>query len=411
VLLTAAALLTPRLASAQGFDYAPADPVLPLPLYSTQPGLGGLFLYSDFVFFHQTNPLKQQEIGMRGFVDDDGSVTGKPPGTFVGSGQNVLDVNQVRGPSTYEPGFRTGVGWNFEDGSAFTVDFLYVALARYSAAATSAPQNFQNGANGENTFLTAFVYNFPNDYSGPPNKTGFVLIPPTQSTSGTSSTMLTPTLGPEIGNPFALYGIWNGASIMTLEFVQRAEGVDATYRVPIYETESYRMSGIVGPRYFWIWERFRWRTTSLSFDGTAGPTDVALFENITSNEMYGAFIGCENEWYVGHGFALYVNLDAAMLLDHVKEKDDYQLGSKDAGPENKRAVLDYTVAPEIEAKAGIAWYLAEGIQLRLDYNGMVFFNTIASPRPVSFNYGGLDPGWEHVTRLFDGITAGLSLTF
>jgi hypothetical protein len=241
--------------------------------------------------------------------------------------------------------------------------------------------------------LTAFVYNFPNDYSGPPIKTG------------------TNAFGLPIGNPFALYGIWNGASIMTEEFVQRAEGVDATYRVPVYETETYRFSGIVGPRYFWIWERFRWRTTSLEFDGTSNPTDVALFENITSNELYGAFIGCENEWYVGHGFALYLNFDAAALLDHVKEKDDYQLGTKDAGPENKRAVLDYTFVPELEAKAGIAWYLAEGIQLRLDYNGMVFFNTIASPRPVSFNYGGLDPGWEHVTRLFDGITAGISLTF
>jgi major outer membrane protein len=394
-LLTAAALLTPRLASAQGFDYAPADPVLPLPLYSTQPGLGGLYLYGDFVFFHQTNPLRQQEIGMRGFVDSDGSVTARPPGTFIGSAQNVLDVNQVRGPSTYEPGFRVGGGWKFEDGSAFSVDFIYIALARYSAAATSAPQNFQTGANGENTFLTAFVFNFPNQYSGPANKTGF--NPPNSTT--------------QIGNNFALYGIWNGASIMTLEFVQRAEGIDATYRVPVYETESYRLSGIVGPRYFWIWERFRWRTTSLSFDGTSVPSDVALFSNITSNEMYGAFIGCENEWYIGHGFATYVNFDAAVLLDHVKEQDSYELGSKDAGPKNKRAILDYTVAPEIEAKAGIAWYLAEGIQFRLDYNAMVFFNTIASPRPVSFNYGGLDPGWEHVTRLLDGITAGLALTF
>jgi hypothetical protein len=393
--LLSAALLTPRLAFAQGIDYAPADPVLPLPLYSTQPGLGGIYLFGDYVYFHQTNPLREQQVAFRGFIDTDGSVTAstgnpKPPGTFIGDKSNALDVNQVRGPSTYEPGFNVGIGWKFADGSTFAVNFLYVALARYSAAATAVPKNFNVGPNGENTFLTAFVFNFPNDYAGPAIKTG----------GG-------------IGDNFALYGIWNGASIMTLEFIQRAEGIDATYRESWYETETYRLSGICGPRYFWIWDRFRWRTTSLSADILAptGPSDVALFSNITSNEMYGAFIGCENEWYCGHGFAVYLNFDAAALIDHVKETDSYELGTKDAGPKAKRAILDYTFVPEIEAKAGIAWYLAEGIQLRLDYNALVFFNTIASPRPISFNYGGLDPGWEHVTRLLDGFTAGISLTF
>jgi hypothetical protein len=403
VLLTAAALLTPRLASAQGIDYAPADPVLPLPLYNTQPGLGGFFLYGDYVYFHQTNPLKQQQVAFQGFVDSDGSVTGSTPGTFIGSKLNVLDVNQVRGPSTYEPGFKVGGGWKFADGSALTVDYMYIALARYNAAATGAPRDFQVGNNGENGFLTSFVFNFPSQYAGPANKLGFF-------TSNLPAVGQTIT-GPALGNNFALYGIWNGASTMTLEFTQQAQGIDVTYRAPVYETESYRLSGTVGPRYFWIWERFRWRTTSLSFDGSSGPTDVALFSNITSNQMYGAFIGCENEWYVGHGFAVYLNLDAATLIDHVKEEDSYELGGKGLSPKNKRAILDYTFVPEIEGKLGIAWYLAEGIQFRLDYNGMLFFNTIASPRPISFNYGGLDPGWEHVTRLLDGFTVGLSLTF
>jgi hypothetical protein len=383
------------------YDYSPADPALPLPLYSTQPGLGGLYVSGDFVFFHQSNPLRQQQVAFRGFDDTDGSVTGKAPGTFVGIGGDALDVNSVRGPSTYEPGFTASIGWKFQDGSTFSANFLYVALARYNSAATAAPADFQVGPTLANTFLTSFVYNFPNDYAGPPFKTG----------AGVGQTGINGAPTINSGNAFALYGIWNGASIMTLEFVQRAEGVDLTYRTPVYETETYRLSGTVGPRYFWIWERFRWRTTDLNPDGTSAPSDVALYENITSNEMYGAFIGCENEWYIGHGFAVYFNADAALLLDHVKEKADYQLGTKDAGPEGKRAILDYTVAPELTGKLGIAWYVAEGIQLRLDYNGMVFFNTIASPRPIDFNYGALNPGWEHVTRTLDGITAGISFVF
>jgi hypothetical protein len=386
--LLAAALLTPAPASAQGFDYAPADPVLPLPLYNTHPGLGGPYVYGDFVFFHQTNPLKDQIVAYRGFIDVDGSVTGGPAGTFAGSGTVALNTHQVTGPETYEPGFRAGAGWKFADQSTLSVDFIYINLARYNAAATSAAPGLKVGQTAADSFLTSFVFNFPNAYAGPSNKVS-------------------------VGNAFALYGIWDGASIMTLEFVQRSEGIDVTYRVPVVETETYRLSGIVGPRYFWIWERFRWRTTSLAVDGTTpdGPRDVALYENIVSNEMYGAFIGCENEWYLGHGFACYLNMDAALLLDHVKEKADYQFGDKYEIPQNKRAILDYTAVPELEGKVGIAWYAAEGIQLRLDYNAMVFFNTIAGRNPISFNYGGLDPGWDHFTRLFDGFTAGISFVF
>jgi hypothetical protein len=403
VLLTAAALLAPRLACAQGLnDYSPADPVLPLPLATTQPGLGGLYLWMDYVFMHQTNELKDQAVGFRGFQDSDGSITGFP-GHFVGSHAVALDISQIRGPATYEPGFQTGIGWRFGDGSTLSASFFYLAIARYTAAATSAVPGGFSGPGGADSFLFSPVFNFPPDFAGPPNKTGNAIVVQTDGTLRNT--------GLQIGNNFALYGIWNGASIMTLELVQRAEGVDITYRVPVYETETYRLSGVVGPRYFWIWERFRWRTTSLSFDGTSVPSDVAIFENITSNEMYGAFIGCENEWYLGHGFAWYLNVDGAMLIDHVKEKADFQLASKDAGPQNKRAVLDYTFVPEINAKLGIAWYLAEGIQFRLDYNGMVFFNTLASPRPVSFNYSGLDPGWDHVTRLLDGFQVGLALSF
>lgn len=404
VLLTAGALLTSKSAFSQGMgDYAPPDCQLPLPLATTQPGFGGLYLDGEFLYFHQTNPLREQQIAFQGFIDSDGSVTGRAPGSFIGSGANVLDVNQVRGPETYEPGFKAAIGWKFEDGSTLSVSYLYIAQAQYTASATGpAPQDFQVGANLQNTFLTSFVYNFPNDFSGPQFKTG--------PGFGAISTLPVAFPPGNFGNPYALYGIWNGASIMTLQYVQSAEGVDITYRRPVYETETYRLSGTVGPRYFWIYDRFRWRTTDLSFDGSTSPTDVALYENITSNEMYGAFVGCENEWYLGHGFATYLNFDAAALVDHVKEKADYQLGVRD-GTQNKRAILDYTFVPELTGTLGIAWYLAEGIQFRLDYNAMVFFNTIASPRPVSFNYGGLDPGWEHVTSLFDGFSVSLSINF
>lgn len=402
-LLTAVALLTPGPATAQGLSYAPpGDHVLPFPLYSTRPEDGGLFLAGSYVMYHQTNPLRQQTIAYAGLIDVDGSVTsGRDPrrfrdqfsgnggpGTFVGSQRNILDVNQVRGPSTYEPGFQFAIGYKFENGSTLTVDYMYLFSAQYNAAATSAARDLRVGPDLADSFVTAFVYNFPNNFAGPARKTG-----------------------PGIGNDFALYGIWNGASIMTLQYRQFAQQIQAIYRQPVYETEEYRLSGIVGPRFFWIYDRFKWTTTSLNDAGASDASDVAVYTNQVSNRMYGAFIGCQNEWYIGHGFACNLDLDAAGLLDVVKEQAKYQLGFRNPQVANKRAIRDYTVVPELEAKVGLNYYIAEGIQLHIDYNFMTFFNTVSSPRPVSFNYGGLDPGYERTTRFFDGFTAGLALIF
>ena len=46
------------------------------------------------------------------------------------------------------------------------------------------------------------------------------------------------------------------------------------------------------------------------------------------------------------------------------------------------------------------------------YRFFAFFNTIAAPNPVSFNYGGIDPPWEKgVFRLIQGFNAGIGITF
>ena len=58
------------------------------------------------------------------------------------------------------------------------------------------------------------------------------------------------------------------------------------------------------------------------------------------------------------------------------------------------------------------WYPTEGIQLRVGYDAMAFFNTVAGKTPVDFNFGGLAPTWDRgVYRLFDGINAGIALIF
>jgi Legionella pneumophila major outer membrane protein precursor len=392
-LLTIGAVLTPGLAFGQVDQGGPVeyqgyslpDPQLPLPLFNTHPDLGLFFVEGQYVMLRQTNPIRGQPIATRGFTDEDGSITGSA-GIHIGSGVIALDANQVSGPNGYTPGFDVGFGFRFADGSALSIDWLYQTTTRKIAAATLAPPGLDVGSNFSESFISAPVFNFPNNFAGPPDKIG-------------------------VGDPEAAFGIWNGASIMTLAFDQRFNQAQITYRFPVYETECFRMSGLAGPRITWIWERFQWVTTDLPASGTPNfDTDVAVYNNIVSNVMYGVHAGSSNEWYIGHGFAVQLDLEVALFADSARELASYELGNH-FGTTNKRSRREFVVVPEFQGMLGLQWYATEGIQLMVGYNLMVFLNTIASPQPVDFDYGSLTPRYERTTRLFDGIQAGIAFAF
>src|SRR5262249_11306939 len=124
-----------------------------------------------------------------------------------------------------------------------------------------------------------------------------------------------------------------------------------------------------------------------------GPQDTAIYTNIVSNRMYGPFIGVGNEYYLGHGFSISLDLKAAIMLDIVKERAKYERG--DFATEAKRSRTEYTVVPEVQAQLNLWWYPIEGVAVRVGYNAFGFFNTIAAEKPIAFNFGGLDPPWEH----------------
>src|SRR5262245_60741407 len=61
----------------RGQDYAPPDPVWPLPLgHDRMEATGGLYLAGEFLYFVQTNPLDHQLIAVRGFFDSTGQLSG-----------------------------------------------------------------------------------------------------------------------------------------------------------------------------------------------------------------------------------------------------------------------------------------------------------------------------------------------
>jgi hypothetical protein len=395
--LAALAVLAPGRSLAQeswpqgGFatGYAPPAVQLPYPLYNTHPEVGGLFLAGSYIMYNQTNPIKGQEIAVRGFVATDDTVLNAAgsAGTFVGSRNNALDAGQVSGPYTFEPGFQLEAGWKFGDGSALTATFWWIATNQYSAAATLA-QPIGNGlirSDQADTFLFSGVFNFPSDFAGAPNKVA-------------------------TGGPYSVYGIWNGASTMTESFRQWAEQFYLTYRKPFYETENYRASALVGPRWIRLSDKFTWTTTDLDGFGQSSPIYVGIYNNQVTNNNYGAWTGLQQEWYLGWGLAAMLNIDGGIFLDSVTTEVDYQRGDR-GGPENKRGRHLWRPAAEAQITPSIMWYPLEGIQLQFAYDFFAIFNTVASPQPVDFNYSSLTPPLQDITRFFNGFQATIAFIF
>jgi hypothetical protein len=396
-------------------NYSPPDPQVPLPLFHDRIERGGFFVAGDVLYFRQSVPVRNQVIATRGLVDFDGSITadltgqviepvtsgtlGAPfilrgpivPGNFLGSNAIALNAQDVlpNGNPTFVPGFSVTAGWKFENQYVLDLTWWHLQEAKYAAGATLVPPGLNPGAILTESFLFSPVYNFPNEFAGPALKLA-------------------------LGNPFAAFGIWNGASTMTISFVQRFEQLDMSLRVPTYQDDCMRCYGLIGPRFVWMWENFKWRTVSVDFGGNAGQDDVAIFSNVVSNRMYGVHIGGGFDRRLGDTWlgtlSLSVDVQGAALLDVVKERAKFERG--DFYTSSKRARSEYTMVPEVQGRICLWWYPVEGIQIKIGYDAMAFFNTVAAPNPVSFNYSTVEPTWEKGQyRLLHGFEAGIGFIF
>jgi hypothetical protein len=423
-------------------------------------------------------------------------------GLFFGSGQPALDAQQVAGPGTYTPGFSFILGWRFSEGSfieAIEFRWRHLVEAKYSAVASLLPpfngtDNPNIGGGLENTFLFSPVFNFPAEFAGPVNKiavvnpisvggsanitstpvTGAGTVLTAATLNGNAATTLAVPVSVSLGvsnngvitTPQAAFGIWNGASVMSIDFVQRYDDYELMSRIPIYQGEYCRCYGLFGPRTVALWERFHWRTVDVTTElptaqatitigsatfgqgtqivsqgsggntavtaqpfsaqlnnvsltagappqaapGNSAPDDTANYSNVVSNRLYGPVAGIGGEWYLGHGLALSTDLRAGLMIDFVREIQKYELGDRLVS--NKRARRDYTLVPELDGRVNLTWYPCEGVELRVGYELMMFFNTVAAPRPVSFNFGALDAPWEKgIFRALDGLNGGIAFIF
>jgi len=291
-LLVAAGLLTGPVGSARAEPTAwdvSGNEEFPVwaPIGTYQHDGSGWYTGCEFMIMHTQRIVGDQLIAVRGLVLTTGTpsfpggaspltpaITGFPPGTFLGSGEEALRSGDL-GRSTWQPGYRVTLGYRMENGWNFSVSYLHLFEAKYSGAAGVQGPNFSNpGGLGQNTFLFAPVYNYS------PFFVGQNPFPPI----------------PFFVNPTS--GIWNGASDMTILFTQRFDNWDLAGRFPVFETENARTYAIAGGRFSWLWERFEWRTSKptlitdgVSFQFQESPDSAARYINTLSQRMYGPMVG------------------------------------------------------------------------------------------------------------------------
>ncbi len=380
---------TGRAQDYQNYEVPPSTGYFPGPLGHPRYEDGGFFVAVEFVYWNQTNPLRNQNVAIRGFVNDDGTATlpNQTPGTFNGSGNLALSTSQIQ-RQEFQPGTNLVAGWRFENGWVLQAGWLHLMESRYAAGASIIPQAHAVGPLLDDTFLFSGVFNFTPAYAGPQNRTG-------------------------TGNPGAVFGIWNGASEETIQYVQRFDQYDMTLRVPIWQTASHRQYALIGPRIVHFFDRFTWRTTAEDVTGITVASDAATYSNTVSNTMYGLHAGGGHDWWLGNtpigGFSVSVDGEAALYYDFVKERAKYELGDRSTAATNNHNTG--TFAPGLQGKVSLWYYPVEAIQIRIGYDVLAFFNTISSPYPIDFNFGQIRPAYQSQGRLLSGFSLGIGFVF
>jgi|GEM_PF-923289 len=436
-------------------------PTLPIPTGGgPNSGSAGFYGAVEFVFLTQTRAIGDQTVAYRGLIDSSGRITGVP-GTYLGSGRPGLTTDGL-GKTNFFPGYNIELGYKFDDGTKIYGNFMQLFEANYTDGATLATQYGRSDVSLNDTFLTAGVFNFSPQFAGPQRKTAydyqapplnevFAALNPQQATgpfnilpvlnlpigpNGRPILLNTPTIVPLPGGSFLItilnqplpgtpgfnpgfnsYGIWNAASVMNLKFSQRFTASDIGISRPLFQTDYSRVYGLAGARYAWFFERFTWQTMAIdagdfvnTLPGGIAPFYVADYTNTLSQRLYGPYVGCGHEVYLGNAFAASLDLTGSALLGIVKQRAKYELG--DESTQSKRGYNAFSVVPNLNGNFNMWWYPTEGVQIRLGYQAQTFYGTKYMREPIGFNFAAPDPAIDTKWfRVIHGVNVGMSLFF
>ena len=388
-LFLAGLVVAPTSAFAQGSNLGEVPPVdftafLSHPRYED----GGIFAGVDFNYLNTNRPLGSQVVAIRGFLDLDGSITGTP-GTFNGSGNPALNTNQVAGSGLYEPGFNVFLGWRFQGGVTVEASWLHMTPAVYQASASLLPPSYQAGKLLQNTFLTAFVTNFTNDWAGNDINVN----------------------GGDVGSTF---GIWNAASFMQITYTQSFDMYQLNVRIPIWDTDNYRNYGMIGPRFVQIQDKFAWLTIDADNTGAFTSDTEATYTNTITNNMYGIHAGFGNEWFLGStplgAWSFSLDVEGSLYANLVKAEFNWDRGDGLVSQGRTRNLT--SIVPGLEARLGLTWYPWEAVSIHIGYDIMMFFNTLGSTQPIDFNMGTMNPQVNNIFfRYIHGGNIGINFVF
>lgn len=362
------------------------NPIVHLP--TGQAGTAGFYVSAEYVMFDMTRALGRQTIATRGFYDSEGNITGIP-GTFIGGNTVGLSTRNFSGQD-YQPGFNVEVGYRLESGIRLFASYEQLMTATYAIGAGPIPPGLAPNANLSDTFLSSPVYNFNQLFAGPQNK---LAVDSTGNNPG-----------------FTAYGIWNGATDENIKFLQRYQQMLFGGRVPMFQTQFSSLYGIAAGQFSWLFERFQWYTADTDVNGNQQPNWAATYTNTLSQRMYGAMVGLGHEIFIASQFSLSLDLTASGLMDVCVERSKYELN--DQTTESKYGLDQYRFVPETALALNFWWYPYEGVQLRIGYQAMGFFNTLYMKDPVGFDVGDIDPKYGvKFFRLIHGFNVGIGFFF
>lgn len=181
-------------------------------------------------------------------------------------------------------------------------------------------------------------------------------------------------------------------------------------RLPLFQTDYSRVYGMAGGQFSWFFERFGWRALSLDSSGNSQPQFAADYTNTLSQRMYGPFVGCGHEVFIANQFSCSLDVTGSMLMDVAVQRAKYELGDKTI--ESKWGREDYRMVPNANAAFNLWWYPTDGVQIRVGYQAMSFFNSLYMLEPVGINYGDINPSYHvRAFRLVHGFNVGIGFFF
>ncbi len=401
-------LFTPATVRAQNLPSPSWE--FPLPLMWGQKE-SGFYFVTEGLFWRLNNPLRDQPLALRGFVDIDGQAAGIS-GDFIGPGTIALNVTDV-GTGKYEPGVRFNLGYRFENSWAIEASYWRMSEFRHTAGAGIMPRNFNVGTDFSGSFLFSPFFNFSSHFAGPIRDIVSAILPPDILIDPDDGSVIVGVDPDDVfhgGKVIPAFGIWNAADDMTLDFKQEAQNLEIIVRVPVVQTECGRAYLLCGPRYLKVDETFKWRTVDLDVDGLGlDPADQATYVNEWTNRFIGVQAGMGSECYLGGGFAVSFELRGGLFADLRDTNIKIERGDEAVAVQRHRNDAYYS--PMVQGGAYIWWFPIEGVQIRAGYEFLGVWNAHRSPAPVDWDVGHLDPHFENMFMRFDGINLGIALIF